>query len=141
MTRLLLDQGIPLSAAARLQSLGFDAVHIQTLGMGRATDRNILEYARSERRTVVTLDADFHALLAMGNEAAPSVMRIRREGLSGQAIAQLLLQIWPMIQAQIEAGAMASITEKAVRIGASVRAHAHRLILAACTRGFATWRL
>ena len=46
MTRLLLDQGIPLSAAAHLQSLAFDAIHVQTLGMSRATDRNILEYAR-----------------------------------------------------------------------------------------------
>ena len=116
MTRLLLDQGIPLSAAAHLQSLDFDAIHVQTLGMSRATDRNILEYAREQQRTVITLDADFHTLLAVGNEATPSVIRIRREGLRGLEIAQLLQQIWPLVQTQIEAGAMATITEKAVRI-------------------------
>lgn len=72
--------------------------------MSRAADRVILEYARSEQRTVATLDADFHTLLAMGNEALPSVIRIRREGLRGQAIAQLLQQVWPMFTPKLKLG-------------------------------------
>jgi len=114
--RLLLDQGIPQSAATHLRALGFDAVHVQSLGMSRSADRLILGRALAEQRTVVTLDADFHALLAVGNEAGPSVIRIRREGLRGAELAALLLQIWPTIQAQIEAGAMVTVTEKTVRI-------------------------
>ena len=116
MTRLLLDQGIPQSTDAHLRREGFDAVHVQSLGMSRASDRLILERARMEQRAVITLDADFHALLAVGNESGPSVIRIRREGLHGEEIAALLHQIWPLIHTQIEAGAMVAITEKAVRI-------------------------
>ena len=71
--------------------------------MSRSTDRLILERARAEQRTVITLDADFHALLAVGNESSPSVIRIRREGLRGDELAGLLHRIWPMIQAQVEA--------------------------------------
>jgi len=114
--RFLLDQGIPQSVAAHLSAQGFDAVHVQSLGMSRSTDRLILERARTEQRTVITLDADFHALLAVGNEPSPSVVRIRREGLRGDELAGLLHRIWPMIQAQIEAGSMVTITENNVRI-------------------------
>ena len=114
--RFLLDQGIPQSVAAHLSAQGFDAVHVQSLGMSRSTDRLILQRARAEQRTVITLDADFHALLAVGNESSPSVIRIRREGLRGDELAKLLHRIWPMIQAQVEAGAMVTITEKNVRI-------------------------
>jgi len=116
MTRLLLDQGVPRTAAERLCSHGFDAVHVWDLGMSRAQDRLILEYARKEQRTIVTLDADFHALLAVGNESEPSVIRIRREGLRGDELAELLLSIWPSIAARIVCGAMVTVTEKAVRV-------------------------
>ena len=116
MTRLLLDQGIPLSAAEHLQSLGFDAIHVHSQGMSRATDRVILEHARADCRTVITLDADFHTILAVENESAPSVIRIRREGLRGKEIAQLLQHLWPLVQSKIESGAMVTITEKTVRI-------------------------
>ncbi len=116
MTRLLLDQGIPLSAAEHLQSLGFDAIHVQNLGMSRATDRAILAFARTQWRTVITLDADFHTILAVENESTPSVIRIRQEGLRGNEIARLLQRLWPLIQSKIASGAMATITEKTVRI-------------------------
>lgn len=84
--------------------------------MSQSSDRLILECARAERRTVVTLDADFHALLAVGNERGPSVIRIRSEGLRGDDLAALLLRIWPTIHAQIQAGAMVTVTEKTLRI-------------------------
>jgi predicted nuclease of predicted toxin-antitoxin system len=97
LTRVLLDQGLPRSTAKLLSAAGWDAAHVADIGLSRAEDSRILERARQEARTCVTLDADFHALLATSEAKSPSVVRIRREGLNGKAISDLLLKIWPRI--------------------------------------------
>ena len=116
MTRILLDQGLPRSAAKILSENGWDAIHTGDVGLSRAKDREILEYARAEKRVVVTLDADFHAILAVANESGPSVVRIRQEGLKGSALAALIEDIWPQINESLKSGAMISVTEKSIRI-------------------------
>lgn len=62
------------------------------------------------------LDADFHALLAVSNACYPSVIRARMEGLRGPELAQLLLDIWPSIEAKVHEGAMVTVTARAIRI-------------------------
>ncbi len=114
--RLLLDQGLPRSSAEILRNKGWDIQHTGEIGMSRATDRQILEYARDEQRIVITLDSDFHAILAVENLDSPSVARIRQEGLRGPELAELVEKIWSKIGQQLENGAMATITEKAIRI-------------------------
>jgi predicted nuclease of predicted toxin-antitoxin system len=114
--RLLLDQGLPRSAANLLGRAGWDVVHVADIGMSRADDRDILQKAREEARTCVTLDADFHSLLATGGQPDPSVVRIRKEGLDADALAALLQTIWPAIENALDAGAMVTVTERSVRV-------------------------
>jgi predicted nuclease of predicted toxin-antitoxin system len=114
--RLLLDQGLPRSSAEILRNKGWDIQHTGEIGMSRATDRQILEYARDEQRIIITLDSDFHAMLAVENLDSPSVVRIRQEGLRGPELAELVDKIRSRIGQQLENGAMATITEKAIRI-------------------------
>ncbi|OLP18701.1 hypothetical protein BST81_09270 [Leptolyngbya sp. 'hensonii'] len=79
--KLLLDQGLPLSAAALLRDANIDTIHVGEIGMSEAEDADIIQRARDEERVVVTLDADFHALLALDVATTPSVIRIRIERL------------------------------------------------------------
>ena len=84
--------------------------------MSRADDGDVLKRARAEQRVCVALDGDFHALLATSGESGPSVVRIRREGLNAGALASLLQTVWPEIEDALAAGAMVTVTDRAIRI-------------------------
>ena len=71
---------------------------------------------RLENRVCVTLDADFHTLLATCGERNPSVIRIRKEGLDAAALAALLQAVWPRIESALNDGAMVTITDRSVRV-------------------------
>ncbi len=116
MIRVLLDQGLPRGSVWRLREAGWDAVHVSKIGMSRASDVEILDYARHENRVCITLDADFHALLVLRSEQSPSVVRIRIEGLQAVAMAELLLRIWPRIEPAVREGALVTVTESQVRV-------------------------
>ncbi len=116
MSKILFDQGIPYSATRLMKKAGWEVVHVSDIRMNRATDQAILDYARTSSCICVTLDADFHTLLAVNHYSQPSVIRIRREGLNGAMLAQLLCDIWPKIEKVVEDGAMITVTEKALRI-------------------------
>ena len=89
--KFLLDQGLPRSAASLLCQAGLDAVHTGDIGLAKAEDERILDEARASGRVVVTLDADFHTLLALSGAVSPSVIRIRIEGLNARQLADLLI--------------------------------------------------
>lgn len=116
MRRLLLDQGLPWSTAALLTQAGWDAIHVSEIGMSRADDVDILRRARAEARVCVTLDADFHSLLAISGEGGPSVIRIRKQGLDATALAALLQGIWSGVEDALTGGAMVTIMERSVRV-------------------------
>ncbi|NJM10797.1 MAG: DUF5615 family PIN-like protein [Synechococcaceae cyanobacterium SM1_2_3] len=114
--QVLLDQGLPRGAVLRLREAGWDAIHVAEIGMSRASDSGILDYARRENRVSITLDADFHTLLVLGSKASPSVVQIRIEGLQAVALAELLLRIWPRIESAVREGALITVTERHVRV-------------------------
>ena len=109
--RLLLDQGLPRRSAELLRLQGFNALHTGEIGMAEARDEEILERAHQEERTIITLDSDFHTLLARSQASAPSVVRIRIEGLRAERMAALIPQILEAIAEELSRGAVASNDE------------------------------
>lgn len=75
--KLLLDQGLPPLTAELLRGQGIDAVHVSEVGLARAEDLRIIELAQTEERIIVTLDADYHASIALTSAPSPSVIWIR----------------------------------------------------------------
>ncbi len=114
--KLLLDQGLPRSAARLLTSAGWDTVHVGDIGYAAATDEQILLRARDEQRVVVTLDADFHALLALSNATTPSVIRIRIEGLRAQGLTALVEDVLQQVEGDLAAGALVTVQAGRIRI-------------------------
>jgi predicted nuclease of predicted toxin-antitoxin system len=114
--RLLLDQGLPRSAAGILRQIGIDAIHVGEIGYSTAQDAQILQRGQAEGRVVVTLDADFHALLAQSGDSSPSVIRIRIEGLKAQALALLLEAVLTQCHDDLEVGCVVTVQTGRMRI-------------------------
>ena len=114
--KLLLDQGLPLSAAALLRDAGLDTVHVGEVGMSEAEDADIIQLAKAEGRIVVTLDADFHTLLAINVETTPSVIRIRIERLRAQALTNLLLTVISECHESLAQGSAVTVEPSRIRI-------------------------
>jgi predicted nuclease of predicted toxin-antitoxin system len=114
--KLLLDQGLPRSTVFPLRAAGIDAVHVGERALAAARDSLILDIARREQRIVVTLDADFHALLVLSGAAGPSVIRIRVEGLRAERLAGVLVDVIELCKDDLSHGAMVSVTEHGVRV-------------------------
>ena len=112
---LLLDQGIPRSTARLLRQAGIDAVHTGEIGYATAEDYEILTRALKEGRVVITLDSDFHMLLAFSGANLPSVVRVRIEGLKAKAFAELLLKLINEWQEQLKAGSVLTVQRGRVR--------------------------
>ncbi len=114
--KLLLDQCLPRSTVRHLTDMGVAVEHVGDLGMATATDIQILETARELQAIVVTLDSDFHALLAISRALGPSVVRIRIEGIRGGALALILQRVLVVAGTELEAGALVSVTTDRIRI-------------------------
>lgn len=116
MHRLLLDEGIAFSTAGILRLAGVDAVHVKTVGLSAAADPVILEYARKDTRSCVTLDLDFHQLLAASGAGGPSVILLRFQGLRAQQTADLILAVLACVGAELESGIAVTATRRGVRV-------------------------
>ena len=116
MIAVLLDQGLPRTAAGLLREIGWDAQHVSERGMSQAEDVAIIEVARQEGRVVVTLDADFHALLAVSGAQGPSILRIRMEGLKADRVASLIEQVFAVAGNALALGAMVTVLDGKIRI-------------------------
>jgi predicted nuclease of predicted toxin-antitoxin system len=114
--KLVLDQGLPRSAVQILGGAGHDVVHVGDVGMSRAKDSEIVAFALERGAVVITLDADFHAILARSGARGPSVVRLRVQGKSGEEVCAILLNVIAAFRADLERGAIVTADETRARL-------------------------
>jgi predicted nuclease of predicted toxin-antitoxin system len=114
--RLLLDQGLPRSAALLLRNQNLDAVHVGEIGLASAGDPEILTRGRQDARVLVTLDADFHSLMALSGATEPSVIRIRMQGLTAAPLVDVIREVISLCRADLETGALVTVRPASVKI-------------------------
>jgi predicted nuclease of predicted toxin-antitoxin system len=115
MKRILLDQGLPATAAIQLRNQGWDAIHVSEVGMQRSVDSSILDHAASESRAVITLDRDFPEILALTAATRPSVVLIRQQKLRAGDLVELLHSIWDEYEEEIDQGVVLKANAKGMR--------------------------
>lgn len=114
--RWLLDQGLPRGTTRLLDAAAHDAIHVGDIGMAAASDSEILNFGELHNRIVVTLDADFHALLAASRASKPSVVRIRKEGCKAPGLFQLILRVASHFQKELEKGCVMTVLNDKIRL-------------------------
>ncbi len=114
--KLLLDQGLPRSTVSELHKFNIKSVHVGDIGMAASTDADIINKAIRDKLIVVTLDSDFHTVLATNESSEPSVIRIRIEGLKAKRLSEIIYNVLLSANKEIKDGAAISVTDKGIRI-------------------------
>jgi predicted nuclease of predicted toxin-antitoxin system len=101
---------------AFLESAGYEVIHWSSVGPDHATDREIMQWARKNRRIVLTSDLDFGAALATFGEKGPSVVQLRTSSTLPDQIGQLVLSALRRASSDLVSGALLTIDRSGPRL-------------------------
>jgi predicted nuclease of predicted toxin-antitoxin system len=88
-------------------------MHVGEIGMSKAADEEILAFSLGRNAVVVTLDADFHAILAVSGAQGPSVIRMRLQGLGAPDVVEVVRKVLASFEAELKGGSL--VTVKALK--------------------------
>jgi predicted nuclease of predicted toxin-antitoxin system len=92
--KFLLDMPISPRLAPWLNENGHDAIHAFSIGLACAPDCELLAYAATEQRIIITADNDFPHLLALSQAKVPGIILFRGGDYSEQEMRNLLLRVF-----------------------------------------------
>jgi predicted nuclease of predicted toxin-antitoxin system len=87
--KLLFDENLSFKLCRQLNDLFPDSTHVSLIGLARADDRAIWDYAKANEFALVTLDADFVEMASL-LRPPPKVIRLRCGNQSTIVVAALL---------------------------------------------------
>jgi predicted nuclease of predicted toxin-antitoxin system len=114
--RFVVDMNLSPRWVSTLVEAGFEAAHWSSLGAANATDKEIMTYARSNGFVVLTHDLDFGTILATTQSQSPSVVQIRSDDVSPEAIGTEVTAGLRQMEAELRVGALLTIGPKRTRM-------------------------
>jgi predicted nuclease of predicted toxin-antitoxin system len=114
--RLLIDQNLPWPAAALLRQRGHDALSALEIGYDRHEDVDLIEFAVTDNRVIVTLDADFHEILAKEARTCPSVVLLRIHAPSAELTCELAHRACLVHESELLGGCLLTVNSKSMRL-------------------------
>ncbi len=114
--KLLLDMNLSPRWVDFLRPEGFEAVHWSSVGAANAADATIMAYARANDCTVLTHDLDFSAILAATGGEKPSVVQIRSEDVSPEAIGAAVVSALRQLRGDLGQGALVTVDPRRTRL-------------------------
>ncbi len=94
---------------------GWEAIHWSTVGANNAPDYEIMGWAKENEYIVFTHDLDFGAILATTQTKAPSVIQIRTQDVTPNALENILFTAIEQHQNLLETGALITIDKHKLR--------------------------
>jgi len=114
--KLLVDMNLSPRWIEVLTCAGVQAVHWSTLGAKDAPDSEIMPYAGANDYVVITHDLDFGSILAATHGEKPSVVQIRAEDVSPEAIALQVIAALKQMESDLEEGALLTVDPDRTRL-------------------------
>lgn len=114
--KLLIDMNLSPRWVEVFMAAGFDATHWFVIGDPRATDRSIMEWARSNGHIVFTHDLDFGAILAATRASGPSVIQIRADNVLPEEAGVTVIAAIRRFRDVLEQGALISVDPESARV-------------------------
>ena len=114
--KLLLDMNLTPRWVPYLETAGFETLHWSEVGHANAPDEEIMAYAAGLGLVVLTHDLDFSAILAATKGKKPSVVQIRAQNISPEAIGTQIVAALRHTGAELAAGALLTIDPDRTRI-------------------------
>lgn len=114
--RLLADVNISPLTVEALREAGWNAIRITDERPADTADARILQFARREKRIVVTQDLDFSDLVALGGHEQPSLITIRVSDPAPETVTSRLLSVLPRIQEDLRTGVAVTIDDESIRV-------------------------
>ena len=114
--KILIDMNLPPRWASFLAAHGISASHWSVEGDMKAPDSEILRWARERNYVVLTHDLDFGVLLSMTQKAGPSVIQVRTQDVTPDAIGSLVLIAVEKHREALDQGALLSIRRQTSRV-------------------------
>jgi len=99
-----------------LADAGFEAMHWSSVGAKNAPDSQIMAYAKANNYVVLTHDLDFSAILAANHGEKRSVVQIRAEDVSPNAIGKQIIAALQQMASELEDGALMTIDQNSTRL-------------------------
>ena len=114
--KALLDMPVSPSLLDVLHQFGHEGVHAHMLGMNRARDSELLEFARREDRIVITADLDFPRLLVLSASDGPGIILFRGGNYSDQEMRSLLHRVLEEVLPEVLERSIYVVDKKRIRI-------------------------
>lgn len=114
--KLLIDMNLSPRWVGVLSDAAIEAAHWATLGAKNAPDSEIMAYAGANDYVVLTHDLDFSAILAATHGKKPSVVQIRAEDVSPDAIGKQVIMALRQMASELEEGALLTIEPSRTRL-------------------------
>ncbi|MCU0755162.1 MAG: DUF5615 family PIN-like protein [Xanthomonadales bacterium] len=114
--KLLVDMNMTPRWVDLLVARGFEAAHWSMLGPANAPDAALMAFAEAADWVVLTHDLDFGAILAATQGRKPSVVQIRADDVSPEAIGQQVLDALVQMQQELTDGALLTVDALRARL-------------------------
>jgi predicted nuclease of predicted toxin-antitoxin system len=114
--KFLVDMNLSPRWIEFLGNSAHTATHWSTVGAPNAPDCEIIAYARANGFCVLTHDLDFGTILALTNWDQPSVVQIRADDTSPEAIGGVVARALAQTILEIEAGALLTVEPDKLRV-------------------------